>query len=168
MSGEASHLSSTSEEQSISSPNQEDNSLEDASSSSSLSSSPTIESQGLQFLQQALTMASTKEIIMPDGTKIEVYDQPRQIDKVSEFVQIKSEDSRNLSPKEQADIRATILKKQHSLYDRMDLASTNIDELVGFQANLKSTERHFGRFDLLQVFKSSTRSGTPTVSSCQS
>jgi hypothetical protein len=35
----------------------------------------------------------------------------------------------------------------------MDLTSTNIDELVGFQTNLKNTEKHFGRFDLLQIFQ---------------
>jgi hypothetical protein len=150
---ELSSLGSISEEEIITSPYQEVVTSEGASSFSSASSSPTIESQGLHSLQQALTMASTKEITMPDGTKIEVFDQPRQIDKVSEFIQIKSEDRRNLPPKEQADIRSTIIKKQHNLYDRMDLASTNIDELVGFQANLKSTERHFGRFDLLQVFQ---------------
>jgi hypothetical protein len=40
-----------------------------------------------------------------------------------------------------------------SLYDHMDLTSTNIDELVGFQNNLSSTEKHFGRFDLLQIFQ---------------
>jgi hypothetical protein len=56
-------------------PSQEDESLEAESTSSSLSPSPTIESQGLLLLQQALTMASsstslnTTEVTMPDGTK---------------------------------------------------------------------------------------------------
>jgi hypothetical protein len=140
-------------EEGIVRPNQKDESHEEQSFSSSLSSSPTIESQGLLLLSKALRMSSTEEITMPDGTKVEVFSKPKQVNESSEFVQIQSEDRRNLTPKEQADIRTAIVKKQHELYNRMDLASTNIDELVGFQANLKTTERHFGRFDLLQVFQ---------------
>jgi hypothetical protein len=140
-------------EESIVSPNHKDESHEEQSFSSSLSSSPTNESQGLLLLRQALRMSSTTEITMPDGSKVEVFSQPQQVNEVSEFVQILSEDRRNLPPKEQADIRASIIKKQHLLYDHMDLTSTNIDELVGFQNNLSSTEKHFGRFDLLQIFQ---------------
>jgi hypothetical protein len=95
------------------SPRQKDKNLEEQSSSSSLSSSPTNESQGLFLLRQALNMSSTTEITMPDGTKVEVFSQPKRVNEVSEFVQILSEDRRNLTPKEQADIRASIVKKQH-------------------------------------------------------
>jgi hypothetical protein len=140
-------------EESIVSPNQKDEGHEEQSLSSSLSSSPTNESQGLLLLRQALKMSSTTEITMPDGTKVEVFSKPKQVNAASEFVQILSEDRGNLTPKEQADIRMAIVRKQHDLYNQMDLTSTNIDELVGFQANLKTTERHFGRFDLLQVFQ---------------
>jgi hypothetical protein len=100
-----------------------------------------------------MRMTATTEITMPDGSKVEVFFQPKQVNEVSEFVQILSKDQRNLPPKEQADIRASIVKKQHPLYDHMDLTSTNIDELVGFQNNLSSTEKNFGRFDLLQIFQ---------------
>jgi hypothetical protein len=70
---------------------------------------------------------------MPDGSKVEVFFQPKQVNEVSEFVQILSKDRRNLPPKEQADIRASIVKKQHPLYDHMDLTSTNIDEPLDFK-----------------------------------
>jgi hypothetical protein len=63
---------------------------------------------------------------MPDGTKVEVFSKPKQVNEASEFVQILSEDRRNLTPKEQADIRMAIVKKQHDPYNRMDLASTNL------------------------------------------
>jgi hypothetical protein len=90
---------------------------------------------------------------MADGTKVEIYNDPKHIAKASEFVQLLPEDRRNLTPKEQADIRTSIVKKQHELYEHMDLTATKIDELVGFQNNLKSIEKHFGRFDLLQIFQ---------------
>jgi hypothetical protein len=51
------------------------------------------------------------EVIMPDATKVEVFAQPRQFDEASEFVQIKSEDGRNLTHKDQADILEAIVKK---------------------------------------------------------
>jgi hypothetical protein len=35
----------------------------------------------------------------------------------------------------------------------MDLASTNIDELVGFQSSLDAAERHFQKFYLFQIFQ---------------
>jgi hypothetical protein len=76
---------------------------------------------------------------MPGGTKVEVYSKPKQVNEALEFVQIQPKDRRNLTPKEQADIRTAIVKEQHELYDRMDLASTNIDELVGSQVNLLTT-----------------------------
>jgi hypothetical protein len=92
------------EEESVIRPYQEDESQEEQSLSSSLSSSPTIESQGLLLLSQSLTMSSTEEITMSDGTKFEVFSKPRQVNEASEFGQIQSEDRRNLTPKEHADI----------------------------------------------------------------
>lgn len=70
----------------------------------------------------------------------------------TEFVQITSEDRVQLSAKEQNDIRHTITRKQHSVYNKMDLASTDLNELVGLQTNLETTERHFAKFDIKQVF----------------
>jgi hypothetical protein len=68
--------------------------------------------------------SNIKEVILPDWTRIEVYLDPKQIDQVAEFVQLKSEDRRNLTTREQTKIYASIVKKQHGLYDHMDLTST--------------------------------------------
>jgi hypothetical protein len=113
----------------------------------------TVESQGLRSLQRALTMAtSTTEITMPDETKIEVHDKAQAINDLAEFVQITSTERLKLDAKQQADLRCTIIRKQHDIFKKMDLASTNLDELVGFQVTLESAERHFEKFDLHQIF----------------
>jgi hypothetical protein len=90
---------------------------------------------------------------MPDGSKIRVHNEAQDVSDVAEFVQITSPERVKLNSKEQADIRHAITRKQHSLYNKVDLASTNLDELMGLQTNLESTERHFGKYDLLQIFK---------------
>jgi hypothetical protein len=91
-------------------------------SSSLVRSSPsplTIESQGLQILQQSLKMASntTRKVTMPDGTTIEVHDQAKVVSSIAEFVEITSAERVNLDAKEQ-----------------------------------DTTERHFGKYDLHQIF----------------
>jgi hypothetical protein len=89
---------------------------------------------------------------MPDGTTIEVHNQAKVVSSISEFVQITSTERVNLDAKEQADVRFSITRKQHNLYKKMDLTSTDLDELVGFQTNLDTTERPFGKYDLHQIF----------------
>jgi hypothetical protein len=129
-------------------------------STSSILSSITIESQGLTILQQNLTMVSTptpttstsSEVTFMDGYKVRVAAQPKSVNAVTEYVQISSADRSKLTPKEQNDVRHAITKKQHSLYDKMDLATTDLNQLVGFQSNLVNTERHFAKFDLRQIF----------------
>jgi hypothetical protein len=91
-------------------------------------------------------------VTLVDGYKVKVAAAPKNIDANTEYVQISSEERVKLTQKEQAEIRNTITKKQHSLYEKMDLSSTDIKQLVGFQTNLVSTERHFAKFDLRQVF----------------
>jgi hypothetical protein len=44
------------------------------------------------------------------------------------------------------------IRKQHDLFKKMDFASTNLDEQVGFQATLESAERHFEKFHLHLIF----------------
>jgi hypothetical protein len=48
---------------------------------------------------------------MPDRRKVEVFSQPKQVNEVSEFVQILYKDERNLLPKEHAEIRAFLRLK---------------------------------------------------------
>jgi hypothetical protein len=104
---------------------------------STSSSLLTVESQRLRSLQRALTMAtSTTEITMPDGTKIEVRDKAQAINDLAEFVQITSAERLKLDAKQQADLRYTVIRKQHVVFKKMDLVSTNLDELLGFHATL--------------------------------
>jgi hypothetical protein len=122
--------------------------------STSTSSSPlTIESQGLQILHQALMMATnTSEVTMPDGTEIEVHDKAQAVNDLAEFVQITSAERLKLVAKQQADLRYTNIRKKHDLFKKMDFASTNLDEQVGFHATLESAERQFGKFYLHLIF----------------
>jgi hypothetical protein len=94
---------------------------------------------------------STTEVTLAAGLKVKVSTQANA-DEDTEFVQITSDERVKLTAKEQNDIRHAIVRKQHPLYNKMDLASTNLNELVGFQTNLETTERHFAKFDLRQVF----------------
>jgi hypothetical protein len=59
----------------------------------------------------------------------------------------------NLIQKTKTDVRYTITRKQHFLYKKMDLASIDLNELVGFQTSLETIERHFAKYDLLPVFQ---------------
>jgi hypothetical protein len=85
---------------------------------------------------------------MPDETKIEVHDKAQAVNDLAEFVQITSAERLKLDAKQQADLRYTIIRKQHDIFKKMDFASTTLDEQVGFQATLESAERHFEKFDL--------------------
>jgi hypothetical protein len=98
------------------------------------------------------TTAPTTDVTLAAGLTVRVSTQANPDTAGTEFVQISSEDRVKLPSKEQNDIRHAIVRKQHSLYNRMDLASTDLNELVGFQTNLETTERHFSKFDLHQVF----------------
>jgi hypothetical protein len=89
---------------------------------------------------------------MPDGTEIEVHTQTKIVNNVAEFVQITSAERVKMDAKEQADVRYSTTRKQYNVYKKMDLSSTNLDELVGFQTNLETTEQHLDKFDLHQIF----------------
>jgi hypothetical protein len=114
--------------------------------------SPTALFQTTKMASASTATSTSMEITLPDGSKIRVSNRAKAVNDVAEFVQITSAARVNLTPKEQADVRHAITRKQHSLYNKMDLVSTNLNELVGFQTNLESTERHFGKYDLHQIF----------------
>jgi type II secretory pathway component PulC len=97
-------------------------------------------------------LLSRKSRSDPDCYKVEVAATPKTIDANTEYIQISSADRVKLNQKEQTNIRHAITKKQHSLFDKMDLTSTDLKQLVGFQTNLVAGERHFAKYDLRQIF----------------
>jgi type II secretory pathway component PulC len=97
-------------------------------------------------------LLSRKSRSDPDCYKVEVAATPKTIDANTEYIQISSADRVKLNQKEQTNIRHAITKKQHSLFDKMDLTSTDLKQLVGFQTNLVAAERHFAKYDLRQIF----------------
>jgi hypothetical protein len=107
----------------------------------------------LQTNANPVATTTLSEVTMPDGSKIQVHAQAQEVNDLAEFVQITSEERVKLDAKQQADLRFAITRKQHDLFQKMDLASTNIDELVGFQSGLDTAERHFQKFDLFQIFQ---------------
>jgi hypothetical protein len=102
--------------------------------------------------QNQPTTSTSSEVTRMNGCKVRVSAQPKVVNAVTEYIQINSADRANLTPKEQNDVRHAITKKQHSSFCKMDMASTDLDQLVGFQTNLVNTERHFAKYDLRQIF----------------
>jgi hypothetical protein len=98
------------------------------------------------------TMSTTNTVTLVDGYKVKVAATPKTIDANTEYIQISSADRVLLTQKEQTDVRNAITKKQYSLFDKMDLTSTDLKQLVGFQTNLVAAERHFAKYDLRQIF----------------
>lgn len=104
------------------------------------------------FGLSTLSTMSNNIVTLVDGYKVKVAATPKTIDANTEYIQISSEDRVKLPQKEQAEIRSSITKKQHALYEKMDLTSTDLKQLVGFQTNLVATERHCAKYDLRQIF----------------
>jgi hypothetical protein len=115
-------------------------------------SSPTALFQTATMSQNQPSTTTSSEVTLMDGYKVKVAAQPKVVNAVTEYIQISSADRAKLTPKEQNDVRHAITKKQHSSFSKMDLASTDLDQLVGFQTNLVNTERHFAKYDLRQIF----------------
>jgi hypothetical protein len=49
-------------------------------------------------------------------------------------------------------VRIAITKKEHSLFDKIYLTSTDLKQMVGFQTNFVAAERHLAKYDLRQIF----------------
>jgi hypothetical protein len=94
-----------------------------------------------------------KEAILPDGTRVKSYQNPKQFNKVSEFVQIKSKDRINLTLKEQANIRATIIKKQHDPYE--GTIEWQIRDVVGTIRTLR-TQGYLAKVAPVRLFSPQT------------
>jgi hypothetical protein len=94
------------------------------------------------------------EATLPNGTKIMINETAQQkSDEEVEFVKLSSSERIKLSQKDQADVKHIITQKQHPLFKNMNLALLDLDELVSLQTRLEEAERHFAKYDLLQVFK---------------
>jgi hypothetical protein len=139
------------------------------SSPSSLSSlQSSVDTEGLSVLQTALAQASqdsinvspslssnmstSETITLSDGRVLPVNTTTKVIDDVAEFVRMKSSDRMALPQKDQDEMRYTITRKQHPVFKKMDVGSPDLDELVGFQSCLDTTERHFRAYDLHDIF----------------
>jgi hypothetical protein len=79
------------------------------------------------MLSTTTTTSTSQEVTLPDGTKIRVSNRAKAVNDVAELVQITSAARVNLTPKEQVDVRHAITRKQHSLYNKMELASSNLN-----------------------------------------
>jgi hypothetical protein len=71
----------------------------------------------------------------------------------AEFVQLTSSERIKLSQKDQTEVIQNITRKQHPVFKKMNLGMTDLDELVSLQTGLETAERHFAKYDLLQVFE---------------
>jgi hypothetical protein len=67
------------------------------------------------------TASTSTEVTLVDGYRVKVSAIPKTIDANTEYMQISSGDRVKLNQKEQTDVRNAITKKQHSLFDKMDL-----------------------------------------------
>ncbi|KAG7370315.1 hypothetical protein IV203_028061 [Nitzschia inconspicua] len=98
-------------------------------------------------------MSNTNVVTMPDGTTIEVHAEAKEVNYLTEFVQITSEERIQLDVIKQNNVCTEITKRQHRCYQLVDVIhSPDLDVSGSFHSNLESTERHFAKYDLLQVF----------------
>ncbi|KAG7361171.1 hypothetical protein IV203_036271 [Nitzschia inconspicua] len=94
----------------------------------------------------------TDTIKMPDGSEVEIHTTPPTVTSVAGVAHLTSADRITQTPTEQYDTQLKITKFQHKMYKKMDLHSPDLDSLVSLHTNLEAAERHFSRYDLLQIF----------------
>jgi hypothetical protein len=101
-----------------------------------------------------IQQATMVEATLPNGTKIMIDETAQQkSDEEVEFVQLTSSERIKLSQKDRTEVVQDITRKQHPLFKKMNLGMTDMDELVSLQTGLETAERHFAKYDLLQVFQ---------------